>query len=69
MLFILIIFSNIIIISSIYHIDSLIEYGLLGLYLFLLLVILGQGFIAFIHITFLSYFTLTNICLFIMGIQ
>ena len=49
--------------------DEFIEYGLLGFYIFLLVIILGQGFIVFINITFLSYFTLINWCIFINGIQ
>ena len=63
------ILSCILSISSIYNIDGFIEYFLLIIYLSLLMIILGQGFIILSNIVFLSYFSLNNICILINGIQ
>ena len=68
------IFSSLIIsciyyVSSLYNMDGFIEYCLLVIYLLLLMIILGQGFIILLNITFLSYFSVSNICICMNGIQ
>lgn len=63
------IISCIYIISSLYNMDGFIEYCLLVIYVLLLMIIIGQGFIILLNLTFLSYFSISGICICMNGIQ
>ena len=49
--------------------DGFIEYYLLVIYVLLLVIIIGQGFIILLNLTFLSYFSINGICICMNGIQ
>ena len=49
--------------------DGFIEYCLLVIYVLLLVLIIGQGFIILLNLTFLSYFSISGICICMNGIQ
>ena len=63
------IISCIYFISSLYNMDGFIEYCLLVIYVLLLVIIIGQGFIILLNLTFLSYFSICGICICMNGIQ
>ena len=56
-------------VSSVYNMDGFVEYGLLVLYLLLLCIVVGEGFMIILSIVYLSYCSVSGICICMNGIQ